>query len=121
MIRCRALACKPPERDESDRAKWPAGITFDVGGNMLDASQWQDVKFLKSLMGRQVLFHGRQHAVIEILPDEGQLVLQDEHHNIIQDNAYGRAYRRVHETVMVPIFIRPDTLNPDLDFLQLLD
>lgn len=88
---------------------------------MLHSFQWQDAQFLKSLMGRQVLFQGRRHAVIEILPDEGQLVLQDEHHQVIQDNAYGRAYRRVHETVLIPIFIQPDTLNPDLESLQLLD
>lgn len=86
---------------------------------MLDLERLGDPDYLRGLLGKKVHFLGKTHCVVEILHDGPQLVLQNECNNVIQDNAYGRAYRRVHQTTLVPIFVRPGVLNPDLDTLSL--
>jgi hypothetical protein len=62
---------------------------------------------LRSLIGRDCQFLGKRCRLVEILTDEGVLILET-HERLppIQTDQYGQAAYRANETMQVPIFGR---------------
>lgn len=72
---------------------------------------------LGQFLNCKVQFMGRPYLVVDVLTDGPQLVLEEAENPVIQDNAYGRPYRRAPGIVLLPIYIKPGMINPDLDTL----
>jgi hypothetical protein len=75
---------------------------------------------LRSLIGRDCRYLGRRCHMVEILADEGTLVLETRDGvTPIQTDQYGHAAFRAHEFVHVPIFDEDRNALSD-DLLDLL-
>jgi hypothetical protein len=70
---------------------------------------------LRSLIGRECEFLGRHCRLIEVLAEDGTLVLEvRELLPPIQTDQYGQALYRGPEVIQVPIFAGQDDLSDDL-------
>lgn len=77
---------------------------------------------LRSMLGKTVNYHGVPHQVFEVLEDGPSLVLMDARHGHLQADQYQESYRRVPDTVTIPVLdVDPHYLNPDFTSLELLD
>jgi hypothetical protein len=75
---------------------------------------------LRRIIGRECRFYGRSCRVVEILIDEGLLVLESrEPTPPIQADQYGQAAYRANDHIEVTLFDQAGDLSEDL--MQLLD
>ncbi|PWV59505.1 hypothetical protein [Plasticicumulans acidivorans] len=73
-----------------------------------------DASRLARLIGRELDWQGRPCRVIEVLPEEQQIVIEPlDGAEAIQANQYGEATRRAPEVICLPLLNpRGDALNP---------
>ncbi len=69
---------------------------------------------MRALIGGRFDYLGARWTLVEILTDEGLLVLRRGSAAAIQVDQYGRANRRADETLLVPVFGPGDELAPEL-------
>ena len=72
---------------------------------------------MRALIGDRFDYLGTRWTLVEVLADEGQLVLRRGRPGAIQVDQYGQANRRADETLLVPVFSAGDELAPELSDL----
>ena len=71
---------------------------------------------MQSLIGKRFRYHGQTWALVDVLDEEGGVVLRNlDGGRPIQADQFGRASRRADETWLVPVFSADgDVLSEDL-------
>jgi len=72
---------------------------------------------MRALIGERFDYLGARWTLVEVLTDEGQLVLRCGQPGAIQVDQYGQANRRADETLLVPVFGPGDELAAELSDL----
>lgn len=74
------------------------------------------IQRIRPLIGNHFIHLGREWELIEVLADEGAVVLSDpSRRSVIQTNLFGEPSRRGPETVLVPLYGNDqDTLSEEL-------
>lgn len=63
------------------------------------------IQRIRPLIGKHFMHLGREWQMIEVLSDEGAVVLADPSNNaVIQTNLFGEPSRKGPETVLVPLY-----------------